>query len=80
MKSGAEQAVSLLLESQITILFTGRLHRKLAIIDRKVLWEGSLNILPQNDSCEIMQETNSESHARRVMDFIDIDKFYRKLN
>ena len=31
----------------------GNHHRKLAILDRKVLWEGSLNILSQTRSREI---------------------------
>ncbi len=34
-------------------------HRKLAIIDDDILWEGSLNILSQNDSCELMRRSVS---------------------
>jgi phosphatidylserine/phosphatidylglycerophosphate/cardiolipin synthase-like enzyme len=37
------------------VLFTTGHHRKLAIIDNEILWEGSLNILSQNDSCELMR-------------------------
>lgn len=75
MKYEAEQAINFLLGLEITILFTGKLHRKLAIIDRKILWEGSLNILSQNDSCEIMQKTDSKYHVQRIMDFTGLNKF-----
>ena len=36
-------------------LLKGNHHRKLAIVDKKILWEGSLNILSQNNSKEIMR-------------------------
>ncbi len=32
-------------EMDILVLYTGKLHRKLAIIDGETFWEGSLNIL-----------------------------------
>src|SRR5258706_11550303 len=34
------------------LLCTGNHHRKLAILDRKILWEGPLNILSQTHSRE----------------------------
>ena len=36
------------------LLCVGNHHRKLSILDRKVLWEGSLNILSQTHSREII--------------------------
>ncbi len=44
-------------------------HRKLAVIDRRVLWEGSLNILSQSYSKEIMRRTNSELLALQMLHF-----------
>lgn len=35
-----------------TLMCTGNHHRKLSILDRSILWEGSLNILSQNKSRE----------------------------
>jgi phosphatidylserine/phosphatidylglycerophosphate/cardiolipin synthase-like enzyme len=61
----------------VQILFTGNHHRKVAIIDQKILWEGSLNILSQNDSCEIMRRTDSSALARQMIDFLKLDKFLR---
>jgi hypothetical protein len=59
----------------IVVLFTGGHHRKLAILDRRVLWEGSLNILSQNDSCEIMRRIESEVLAGQMIEFIQLRKF-----
>ena len=44
-------------------------HRKLAVIDRTVLWEGSLNILSQSHSKEIMRRTRSEELAIQMIRF-----------
>lgn len=51
-------------------LLPNRLHRKLAIIDRKILWEGSLNILSQNRSSEIMRRIDSRKSASQMLSFI----------
>lgn len=50
-------------------------HRKLAVIDRKVLWEGSLNILSQSYSKEIMRRTNSEALANQMVRFTGMSKW-----
>ena len=62
-------------ELDITVLYTVKHHRKLAIIDGEILWEGSLNILSQNDSCEIMRRTESEELAWQMIEFVGVDKF-----
>src|SRR5580704_8665884 len=48
----AEQAIAELQNLGALVLYTERHHRKLAIIDSKILYEGSLNILSQCASCE----------------------------
>ena len=57
-----------------TILLTGFHHRKLAIIDRAILWEGSLNILSQNNSMEIMRRIKDERCAKEMFDFLKLKK------
>lgn len=44
-------------------------HRKLAVIDRTILWEGSLNIMSQSHSKEIMRRTNSKDLAIQMIRF-----------
>lgn len=62
-------------ELDITVLYTVKHHRKLAIIDGEILWEGSLNILSQNDSCEIMRRTKSEYLSRQMLKFTGVNKY-----
>ncbi len=56
-------------------LCTGNHHRKLAIIDRKVLWEGSLNILSQIKSREIMRRLNGGGFAGDMFNFLNFGRY-----
>lgn len=71
----AAEAVVDLQNMGATVLYTGRHHRKLAIIDRKVFYEGSLNILSYRDSCEIMRRVVSSVEAKRLLKFIGLMKY-----
>lgn len=44
-------------------------HRKIAAIDRCILWEGSLNMLSQSSSKEIMRRTNSSDICMQMLHF-----------
>jgi len=57
------------------LLCIGNHHRKLAILDRKTLWEGSLNILSQNKSREIMRRIESEELAIQMFEFLRLGRF-----
>jgi hypothetical protein len=70
----AENAVAAMQDMGIKVLYTVKHHRKLAIIDEEVLWEGSLNILSQGDSCEVMRRTASNDLAWQMIHFIKLDK------
>jgi phosphatidylserine/phosphatidylglycerophosphate/cardiolipin synthase-like enzyme len=70
----AMRAVAQLQAIDVQVLYTTGHHRKLAIIDREILYEGSLNILSQNDSCEIMRRIESPSLARQMIRFVKIDQ------
>ncbi len=65
------EAISKLQHAGIQVLYTGNHHRKLVIIDRELLYEGSLNILSQNNSCEVMRRINSKVLATEMLRFID---------
>ena len=53
-----------------TLLCSGNHHRKLAFLDRKILWEGSLNILSQNSSREIMRRIESKELTMEMFKFL----------
>ena len=71
----AEQAVADLLALDALVLFTAGHHRKLAILDKAIVWEGSLNILSYNDSCEIMRRIMSARLAQQMIWFLKLDKY-----
>jgi len=58
-----------------TFLCVGNHHRKLAILDRKILWEGSLNILSQGHSREIMRRIEEENLANEMFSFLKLSRF-----
>lgn len=68
-------AIEQLQEMRIGVFYTGGHHRKLAIFDRKVLWEGSLNILSRYDSCEVMRRIESSELAEQMIKFVRLDRF-----
>jgi hypothetical protein len=57
------------------LLCKGNHHRKLAIIDRNILWEGSLNILSQTKSREFMHRLEGGGFASDVFKFINYEKY-----
>lgn len=57
------------------LLCKGNHHRKLAILDRKLLWEGSLNILSQKKSREIMRRIDNEQITQETFQFLHLGKF-----
>jgi len=75
MRREAETGISALINLGVKVLFTGGHHRKLLIIDRSILWEGSLNALSQNSSCEVMRRIESETLAKQMIDFTGLRKF-----
>lgn len=56
----------------VNVLYTTKLHRKIAIIDRKISWEGSLNILSYSNSCEVMRRTKDSDYAKSTLKFLKI--------
>lgn len=70
----ATNAVGTMQSLGIVVLYTGGHHRKLAVIDRQTVWEGSLNILSFADSCEIMRRMTSVALANQLLKFIAIGK------
>jgi phosphatidylserine/phosphatidylglycerophosphate/cardiolipin synthase-like enzyme len=57
------------------LLCIGNHHRKLAILDRQILWEGSLNILSQNKSREIMRRIEGKELSLQMFNFLKLYKF-----
>jgi succinylglutamate desuccinylase len=73
LREEARRSLSLLLEIGVQVIFSESLHRKTAIIDRNILWEGSLNILSQNNSREVMRRTDSSALSWQMVRFSGLD-------
>ena len=69
----AWKALDILKDSGVRIFMCDDMrHRKFSIIDDEVLWEGSLNILSQNESCEIMRRSFSKELCDQMRTFIKL--------
>lgn len=68
-------AVGAMQELGIEVLITGGHHRKLAIIDNEILYEGSLNILSQSESCELMRRIHNQAMVKEVLRFTGLRKW-----
>jgi len=75
-REDAHRAISKLQHIGVHVLYTGGHHRKIVVIDRKVLYEGSLNVLSQNSSSEIMRRIESVQLAWQMVRFIGVDKYF----
>ena len=50
-------------------------HRKLAMIDKRITYEGSLNILSQSQSREFMRRIACKKLTRELFKFLGYDRF-----
>ena len=72
----AEEAIRWCENNGIQVLVCkGKHHRKLAIIDKKIVYEGSLNILSQLHSREIMRRIDDKSVTEETIKFFKFDAF-----
>jgi phosphatidylserine/phosphatidylglycerophosphate/cardiolipin synthase-like enzyme len=76
MEIQSEEAISQCERMGVQVLLCiGNHHRKLAILDRQILWEGSLNILSQNHSREIMRRIDNKELAIEMFEFLKLNRF-----
>lgn len=76
----AELEISIFEEIGVQVLlYPGIHHRKLAILDRNILWEGSLNILSQFYSREIMRRIEGGKLALEMFKFLKMGKFIQNM-
>jgi len=58
------------------VTFNNYHHRKIVVIDERILYEGSLNILSQYHSREIMRRIKSEELTKQMIRFLGLKRFY----
>ena len=72
----AHRAIAKLQRMGVQVVYTSGHHRKLAILDRKILYEGSLNILSQNSSSEVMRRIESVRLSWQMIGFVGLDNYF----
>lgn len=77
LRDEARRALSRLQHMGVHVLYTAGHHRKLAILDRTILYEGSLNILSQGNSAEVMRRIESVQLAWEMARFVKVDALIR---
>lgn len=58
----------------VQVLLCHNHHRKIAMIDRKVVWIGSLNILSQKRSREFMEREENKEKCEALFKFLRYDR------
>jgi phosphatidylserine/phosphatidylglycerophosphate/cardiolipin synthase-like enzyme len=74
-REDAHRAISKLQHIGVQVLYTGGHHRKIVVIDRRILFEGSLNVLSQSSSSEIMRRIESVQLAWQMVKFVGLDRY-----
>ncbi|MGH9856449.1 MAG: phospholipase D-like domain-containing protein [Acidobacteriota bacterium] len=74
-KLDSHKALSKLQYLGVHVLYTKSHHRKLVVIDRAILYEGSLNVLSQNNSSEVMRRIESVPLAWEMIRFVGLDQY-----
>ncbi len=70
----AWKAIKVLRKARVKVYICSDMrHRKLAIIDNTILWDGSLNIMSQSNSKEIMRRTRSEALCKQMIQFTKLN-------
>jgi phosphatidylserine/phosphatidylglycerophosphate/cardiolipin synthase-like enzyme len=73
----AWMATKLLKQSGIKVrFFKDYNHRKIATLDGRILYEGSLNILSQGRSREVMRRIESEQLTKQIIIFLRLKRWY----
>ncbi len=70
----AEQVINQFENLGAKVLQRKGMHQKIAIIDNKIAWEGSLNILSHRGTQEQMRRFEGENAAQEVVRSLELDK------
>ena len=74
MEEEARFVVEALRATGVVVIQRSKMHQKIALIDRKIAWEGSLNILSHRDTGEHMRRIPFPQTVEKLVEFLDLDK------
>lgn len=74
MAEQAEAGIQYFERVGIQVFMSKTHHRKIALIDRRIVWKGSLNILSHKNSREFMEREEDEAKAKTLFSFLKYDQ------
>lgn len=77
---GSKDVIKKLKEIGVNVKFRQSMHEKIALIDRKVKWIGSLNILSYNTKKEYMERIEGENSSKELFDKFNLDDLLMNQN
>jgi len=69
-----ENLFSMIEKAGVSLIFKSKIHQKFAIIDKKITWYGSINLLSFGYSEESIMRLESSSIAHELSQSIGIEK------
>lgn len=80
MREDAKEVIKHLNSIGIIVKFRSQMHEKIALLDRKIKWIGSLNILSHNKKKEYMERVVGEESAKELYEKFDLENILIKSN
>jgi len=74
MRAQAKSIVDTFRNMGVDVHYVRKTHLKIAMIDKQILWEGSLNILSQSNSRELMRRIVSLKECKIMKKFISVER------
>jgi phosphatidylserine/phosphatidylglycerophosphate/cardiolipin synthase-like enzyme len=74
-----KQSVRAMKDAGIKVIFKPKIHQKLAVIDQKTVWYGSINLLSFGSSEESMMRIVSGNIALELIDSLSIESVTQKI-
>lgn len=70
LEDGLEENIQNIIKSSVVVDLRARMHEKFAIIDKSILWHGSLNIFSHRNTSESMFRIPSQSVCQQMAQFV----------
>lgn len=66
-----QRALDLLIDSGVNVVFKSNIHQKFAVMDQKVVWYGSINLLSYGSAQESIMRIESSNIANELLKSIE---------
>ena len=66
-----QRALDLLTNAGVSVLFKSNIHQKFAIMDQKIVWYGSINLLSYGSAQESIMRIESSNISNELMKSIE---------